>query len=50
MNGGEYERIVNRYKNIKALLIDYVFKRSVSKSDVNIVFKIVNFMCFNNLP
>lgn len=50
MDGEEYERIVNRYKNAKVLLIDDLFKGSVSKSDVNIVFEIVNFRYFNNLP
>ncbi|WP_155484310.1 hypothetical protein [Paraclostridium sordellii] len=50
MNVEEYERIVNRYKNVKNLLIDDVFKRNISKSDVNIVFEIVNFRYFNNLP
>ncbi|CEP43822.1 ATP-binding protein [Paraclostridium sordellii] len=50
MNGEEYERIVNRYKNAKVLLIDDLFKGSISKSDVNIVFEIVNFRYFNNLP
>ena len=40
---------MNRYKNAKILLIDDLFKVSVSKSDVNIVFEIVNFRYFNNL-
>lgn len=45
-----YERIVGRYKNAKVLLIDDLFKGSISKSDVNIMFEIVNFRYFNNLP
>ena len=32
------------------LLIDDLFKVSISKSDVNIMFEIVNFRYFNNLP
>lgn len=31
-------------------MIDDLFKGSVSKSDVNIMFEIVNFRYFNNLP
>lgn len=45
-----YESIVSRYKNAKVLLIDDLFKGSISKSDVNIMFEIVNFRYFNNLP
>ena len=41
-----YERIVGRYKNAKVLLIDDLFKGSISKSDVNIMFEIVNFRYF----
>ena len=50
MDGEEYERIVARYKNAKVLLIDDLFKGSVTKSDINIVFEVVNFRYFNNLP
>lgn len=32
------------------LLIDDLFKGSISKSDVNIMFEIVNSRYFNNLP
>ena len=45
-----YESIVSRYKSAKMLLIDDLFKGSISKSDVNIMFEIVNFRYFNNLP
>ena len=37
------------YKSAKVLLSDDLFKGSVCKSDVNIVFEIVNFRYFNNL-
>ncbi|MGL5439837.1 MAG: DNA replication protein, partial [Filifactoraceae bacterium] len=46
----EYVKLMNRYKKAKVLLIDDLFKGSVTKSDVNIVFEIVNFRYFNNLP
>ncbi|CEK35244.1 DNA replication protein DnaC,hypothetical protein,DNA replication protein [[Clostridium] sordellii] len=49
MNVNEYERVVDRYENANILLTDDLFKRSVSKSDVNIVFEIVNFRYLNNL-
>ena len=32
------------------LLIDDLFKGSISKSDVNIVFELLNYRYFNNLP
>lgn len=50
MNEDEYVKLMNRYKKAKVLLIDDLFKGSVTKSDVNIVFEIVNFRYFNNLP
>ncbi|WP_270504720.1 hypothetical protein [Paraclostridium sordellii] len=31
-------------------MIDNLFKGSISKSDVNIIFEIVNFRYFNNVP
>ena len=45
-----YNNVMNRYKNARVLLIDDLFKGSVSKSDVNIMFEIVNYRYFNNLP
>lgn len=50
MNEEEYVKLMNRYKKAKVLLIDDLFKGSVTKSDVNIVFEIINFRYFNNLP
>ncbi|WP_270641958.1 hypothetical protein [Paraclostridium sordellii] len=44
-----YEKIVGKYKNVRVILIDDLFKVSISKSDVNIMFDIVNFRYFNNL-
>ena len=37
-----YESIVSKYKNANVLLLDDLFKGSISKSDVNIMFEIVN--------
>lgn len=45
-----YEKIVGKYKNVRVLLIEDLFKVSISKSDVNIIFVIVIFRYFNNLP
>ncbi|RDY28429.1 DNA replication protein [Romboutsia weinsteinii] len=45
-----YHKIMNRYKNARVLLIDDLFKGSVSSSDVNIMFELVNHRYFNNLP
>lgn len=45
-----YEKIVGKYKNVRVLLIDDLVKVSISKSDVNIMFEIVIFRYFNNLP
>ncbi|CEN82412.1 ATPase AAA [[Clostridium] sordellii] len=45
-----YEKIVGKYKNVRVLLIEDLFKVSISKSYVNIMFDIVNFRYFNNLP
>jgi len=42
--------VMNRYKNARVLLIDDLFKGSISKSDINIVFEIINHRYFNNLP
>jgi len=45
-----YHQVMNRYKNARVLLIDDLFKGSISKSDINIVFEIINHRYFNNLP
>ncbi len=45
-----YNRVMNRYKNARVLLIDDLFKGRISDSDVNIIFEIVNHRYFNNLP
>ena len=40
MNEEEYVKLMNRYKHCKVLLIDDLFKGSVTKSDVNIVLRL----------
>lgn len=49
MNMDEYEKIMNRYKKCKVLLIDDLFKGNITSSDINIIFEIVNYRYFNNL-
>ena len=50
MDEVKYEKLMSRYKNCRVLLVDDLFKGSVTPSDVNIVFEIVNHRYFNNLP
>ena len=45
-----YNKIMNRYKNAKVLLIDDLFKGKVTESDINIMFELLNFRYFNKLP
>ena len=41
---------MSRYKKCKVLLIDDLFKGNITLSDINIMFEIVNYRYFNNLP
>lgn len=50
MDNDKYQRIIEKYKKAKILLIDDLYKGSISKSDINIMFEIINFRYFNNLP
>lgn len=45
-----YIKITNRYKNATYLLIDDLFKGNISKSDINIMFEIINHRYFNHMP
>lgn len=45
-----YNRIMNKYKNCRVLLIDDLFKGNITGSDVNVMFEIINHRYFNNLP
>ncbi|MBO3443701.1 ATP-binding protein [Clostridium sp. CCUG 7971] len=44
-----YRKTISRYKFANVLLIDDLFKGSISKSDINIMFEIINYRYFNNL-
>ncbi len=50
MEEESYKKLMNRYKNSRVLLIDDLFKGGVTKSDLNIMFEIINHRYFNNLP
>jgi len=45
-----YRNSINKFKRAKVLLIDDLFKGSISGSDVNIMFEIINFRYLNGLP
>ena len=50
MDDEYYRRCMDRFKRAKVLLIDDLFKGSISGSDVNIMFEIINFRYLNCLP
>ena len=50
MDSVNYNKAISKYKNAKVLLIDDLFKGSISQSDINIIFEIVNYRYFNNKP
>ena len=45
-----YKKMLSRYQRAKVLLIDDLFKGNISKSDINIMFEIVNYRYLNHLP
>ena len=45
-----YHRELNRYKEAKVLLIDDLFKGNITKSDINIVFELINYRYLKNKP
>ncbi|MBB6625254.1 ATP-binding protein [Clostridium gasigenes] len=45
-----YSITLNKYKKVEVLLIDDLFKGQITKSDVNIMFEIINYRYMNNLP
>lgn len=45
-----YQREISKYKNAQVLLIDDLFKGRITESDVNIMYEIVNYRYFKNLP
>ena len=50
MDSENYNKTMNKYKNAKVLLIDDLFKGSITPSDINIIFEIINYRYFNNKP
>lgn len=46
----KYSKYINKYKEAEVLLIDDLFKGNTSKSDINIMFEIINYRYMNNLP
>ena len=45
-----YNKVMNRYKNARVLFVDDLFKGSITGSDVNIMFEIINYRYLNGLP
>ena len=45
-----YRKAMNRFKRAKVLLVDDLFKGSITGSDVNIMFEIINYRYLNGLP
>ncbi len=45
-----FQREISKYKNAQVLLIDDLFKGAITKSDINIMYEIVNYRYFKSLP
>ena len=45
-----YRKSINKFKKAKVLLVDDLFKGSITGSDVNIMFEIINYRYLNGLP
>ena len=45
-----YQREINIYKNAQVLMIDDLFKGRITESDVNIIYEILDYRYFKNLP
>lgn len=50
MDADGYEKLMRRYKNCNVLMIDDLFKGSVTASDLNILFEIINYRYLKNAP
>ena len=50
LDANKYNKIIKKYKTCRMLVIDDLFKGNISKSDINIMFEIINYRYFNNLP
>jgi DNA replication protein DnaC len=49
-DGEYYQRCISKYKTCEILLIDDLFKGSITNSDINIMFEIINYRELNCLP
>ena len=45
-----YQREINIYKNAQVLMIDDLFKGRITESDINIIYEILDYRYFKNLP
>lgn len=45
-----YQSEIKKYKNAQVLLIDDLFKGRITESDINIIYEIVDYRYFKNLP
>lgn len=50
MDSENYNKIMNKYKNAKCIIIDDLFKGSITQSDINIMFDIVNHRYITKRP
>ena len=45
-----YQREIIKYKNAQVLMIDDLLKGRITESDINIMYEIINYRYFKNLP
>ena len=45
-----YNKVMNIYKNAQVLMIDDLFKGRITESDINIIYEILDYRYFKNLP
>lgn len=50
LNEENYQREINKYKNAQVLMIDDLFKGRITESDINIIYEILDYRYFKNLP
>ena len=50
MDSERYNLIISRYKNARCVIIDDLFKGSVSQSDINIMYDIINHFYITKKP
>ena len=45
-----YQKEINIYKNAQVLMIDDLFKGKITESDINIIYEVLDYRYFKNLP